>query len=218
MRMIVVGCGRLGAELAFGLFRSGYEVCVIDQDAHAFANLPPDFRGRTMEGDMLTREMMTRAGVEAASGLAAVTSSDAVNCLIGHVARSTYAVPNVVIRNYNPRWLGLVQAFGLQVVSSSSWGAQRMEELLQGSVHTVFSAGNGEVEVYEFRVPPAWAGRPAGELLADAEASPVSLTRAGAASLLDGGARLAADDVLHLAATRAGAEALRSRLAEGKEA
>ncbi len=220
MNMIVVGCGRLGAELAYGLFRRGHNVVAIDRRDSEFANLPPDFRGRTLEGDVLTRDMLVRAGLKSADGVAVVTNSDAVNALVGHLARVEYHVPNVVIRNYNPRWLALVQSFGIQVISSSSWGAQRIEELLDGSVHTVFSAGNGEVEVYEFRVPEAWQDRSAGELLAEAggECLPVALTRAGVAALLGADQHLETGDVLHLAATRLGADELRKRLSPPEEA
>ena len=75
--------------------------------------------------------MLHRAGIEQADGLAAVTSSDSVNAVVGHVARTVYRVPNVVTRNYDPRWRPLHEAFGLQMVSSATWGAQRLEELLE---------------------------------------------------------------------------------------
>ena len=50
MNYIVVGSGRLGATLAYQLFLNQHKVTVIDLDGAAFANLPPDFRGRTIEG------------------------------------------------------------------------------------------------------------------------------------------------------------------------
>ncbi len=51
MNVIVVGCGRIGSELAFHLFQQGHTVVVLDKDQSAFKNLPPDFRGRTLSGD-----------------------------------------------------------------------------------------------------------------------------------------------------------------------
>ena len=61
----------------------------------------------------------------------------------------------------------LHEAMGLQMVSSTAWGAQRMEELLEsGRMRPVLSAGNGEVEIYELAVPEAWRGRPLAELRA----------------------------------------------------
>jgi len=117
MNIIVVGCGRVGSALAYQLYKKGHQVTVVDQAASAFDNLPADFHGRMEEGDVLSRDVLHRAGIGQADALA-------------HVARTAYHVPNVVVRNYNPRWQPLHEAFGLQVVSSASWGVQRMEELL----------------------------------------------------------------------------------------
>jgi len=216
---IVVGCGRVGAELAFRLFRRGHEVAVIDQVGTSFQNLSPDYRGRTVEAEVLAEDVLRRAGIEQADGLAAVTNSDPVNAVVAHVARAIYRVPNVVLRNYDPRWRPLHEAFGHQVVSSTAWGAQRIEELLY-SAHgrTVFSAGNGEVEVYELLVPAGWVGRRLRELLAGAECVAVAHTRAGTAALPEPGLLLEAGDVIHVSATQAGVAALRQRLLAAQEA
>lgn len=213
MNAIVVGSGRMGAELAVRLFEKGYTVTVVDQDPLAFQNLPSNFRGRMLEGDVLTADMMYRMGIDQATALAAVTSSDALNAVVGHVASSLYKVPHVVVRNYEPRWREMHEAFGLQIVSSSSWGAQRIEELLEpGGMHTVFSAGNGEVEIYEILIPPSWAGRLAQELVAPDTGVVVAVTRAGRAVLPTADTRLAAGDVVHVSATMHGIGAVRQRM------
>src|SRR5688572_22833359 len=123
MFMIVVGCGRVGAELAFRLYRGGHQVAVIDQVGASFQSLDPEYRGRTIEGEVLSKEVLQREGMETADGLAAVTNSDSTNAVVGHVARTVFHVPNVVVRNYDPRWLPMHEAFGLQVVSSTASGA-----------------------------------------------------------------------------------------------
>lgn len=218
MKMIIVGCGRVGAGLATALYRTGYRVTVIDQRVEAFANLPAEFRGRTMEADVMEYDVLRRAGIAQADGLAAVTNSDAVNAVIGHVACDVYHVPSVVARNYDPRWRSLQEAFGLQVVSSASWGAQRIVQLLhQPGLHAVWSAGSGEVEVYELVIEETWQGRSLGELLADADCRAVALTRAGRATLPDVENRLEAGDIIHVSATLDGVGALRRRLASQGE-
>lgn len=215
MFFIVVGCGRVGAELAYGLHAKGHQVAIIDQVGTSFQHLDPRYRGRTIEGEVLSREVLQRAGIEHADGLAAVTNSDTVNAVVAHVARTIYRVPQVVARNYDPRWRTLHEAFGLQVVSSTAWGAQRIEELLfDPGLRTLFSAGNGEVELYELSVPVAWQGHSLCELLqADGEAVAVAHTHAGRAALPDPNARLAAGDLLHVSASPTGAAVLRARLA-----
>lgn len=219
MNVIIVGCGRVGAELAYRLFKRGHQVAVIDETAAAFTNLHPDFNGRTIEGEALNRDVLHRAGIEKADGLAAVTNSDSINAVVAHVARLAFAVPHVFVRNYDPRWRGIHEAFGLQMVSSSIWGAQRIEELLyHAEMRTVFSAGNGEVEVYEFVIPAEWAERPLRDLLPDGNCIPVALTRAGRALLPTFDTVLAKDDVLDLSATLEGIEAVRQRLESRMEA
>lgn len=217
-KMLVIGCGRLGAELAYGLFRRGHHVSVVDRAATAFANLPGDFRGKTIEGDVLDKGLLERAGMRGADGLAAVTSSDAVNALVGHLARTVFGVRHVAIRNYNPRWLPLVQDFGFPVISSSIWGAQRMEALLDGETHAVFSAGNGEVQIYEVAIGAGWDGRALADLPGAGAWQPICLTRGGRAMLAGPDAVVADGDVLHVAATPDGVRRLGDAAARGQEA
>ena len=218
MNIIVVGCGRVGSELAYRLFQKGHQVAVIDQVSSAFDNLPSDFRGRAIEGEVLAQDVLRRAGIEEADALAAVTNSDSLNAVVAHVARAVYHVRQVVVRNYHPHWRPLLEAFGLQVVSSTSWGAQRLEELLcHAYARSVFSAGNGEVEIYELAVPEDCQGRSLQELLPADQCLAVALTRAGRATLPSPEVRLETGDVLHLSATLAGIEALRQRLHAPRE-
>jgi trk system potassium uptake protein TrkA len=217
MFIIVVGCGRVGSELAYGLYKKGHEVAIIDHVGGSFSHLPPDYRGRTIEGEVLSEDVLRRTGIEQAGGLAAVTNSDAVNAVVGHVARTVYNIHNVVVRNYDPRWRELHETFGLQVVSSTAWGAGRIEELLSHPFgRSVLSAGNGEVEVFEIPVPDTWRGRSLEELLpAGGECLPVSITRAGKAMLPKPGLCFEVGDVVHVSATLAGMDELRGRAAGG---
>lgn len=213
MRVIVVGCGRLGAELAARLFQSGHEVSVIDRDSRAFAKLPENFEGRINEGEAIDRDVLRRAGIERADTVAVVTDSDVLNAVVGHLAQDFYKIPNVVVRNHDPVYRPILEAFGLQAVSAMSWGAQRVEELLYDrEAHAVFSAGNGEVEIYEASVPEAWSGRTIGELIGVEACIPVSVTRAGRAILPSNNMALQSGDVLHISATQKGMEGLRKRL------
>lgn len=213
MFFIVVGCGRVGSELAYGLFRQGHQVAVIDQVGTSFSHLHPNYGGRTIEAEVLAQDVLKNAGVEQADGLASVTNSDPVNAVVAHVARHIYHVPRVVARNYDPRWLPLHEAFGVSVVSSTAWGAERIEDLLAGSTsRALFSAGQGEVQIFEVSVPASWAGRPLRELLGSEPCVAVAHTRGGRASLPAADLRLEAGDLLHVSAGARAFEALRARL------
>jgi trk system potassium uptake protein TrkA len=220
MNFIVVGCGRVGSDLAYRLFQKGHHVVVIDNVSEAFVNLPVDFRGRTVEGEGLAQDVLHRAGIEQADSLAAVTDSDPVNAVLAHIAHSIYGIPNVVIRNNDPAWRQFHEAFGVQIVSSAGWGAQRIEELLYpAAMPIVFSAGNGEVEIYEFVVTERWKGSTVADLLPASECIAVALTHAGRSMLPTREAHLEAGDIVHFSATIEGIEALRGRLnvPEGKD-
>jgi trk system potassium uptake protein TrkA len=83
-----------------------------------------------MRGDVLMQDVLIRAGIEHAHAFAAVTPSDSVNTVLGHIARVVFKVPNVVVRNYDPRKRPLHEAFKLNVISPVSMGALRIEEIL----------------------------------------------------------------------------------------
>jgi trk system potassium uptake protein TrkA len=216
MNFIVVGCGRVGAELCHHLFTRGHHVVVVDINKDAFNRLHPDFRGRTLEGEGLAEGVLERAGIREADGLAAVTNSDTLNAVVAHAARTIYNVPNVVARNYDPNLKTVIEAFGLQTVGSTYWGAQRVEELLMNpSQRMVYSAGNGEVEVYEMRIPEEWNGRTLGELLSPLkQCYPVALSRAGRSYLPDSGMKLQTGDMLNISSTFEGIGALIARLSK----
>jgi trk system potassium uptake protein len=214
MNVIVVGCGRIGGDLAYRLFQSGHQVVVVDQSPAAFQNLPEDFRGRFVEGNAMNMDVLRRAGIEEADALAAVTSSDPLNAVIGHLAKSEYCVPSVAVRNYDSRWRPMHELFGLQMVSASSWGAQRIEELLyRQETHTVFSSGNGEVELYEFIVDRRLDGLALVDLKLSDQCIPVSITRAGRAMLPEKDFQLKLGDVVLVGATFEGSQQLHRVLA-----
>jgi trk system potassium uptake protein TrkA len=81
MNLIVVGCGRVGAELSYRLFKGGHQVVVVDSSRDSFNRLHPDFRGRTLEGEGLAENVLERAGIKE-PGLAAVTNSDTLNAVV----------------------------------------------------------------------------------------------------------------------------------------
>lgn len=220
MNIIIVGCGRVGTELCYRLFKSGHQVVVVDSRKEAFNRLHPDFRGRTLEGEGLAESVLERAGIREADGLAAVTNSDTMNAVVAHTAREFYNVPIVVARNYDPNLRSVIEAFGLQAVSSTFWGAQRVEELLMNPSHrAVYSPGNGEVEVYELVIPEVWDGRTLGELLAPVkQCYPVALSQAGRASLPDQATKLQTGDLLNVSCTFEGIGALTTRISKGPEA
>ncbi|NTV84096.1 MAG: TrkA family potassium uptake protein [Bacteroidales bacterium] len=213
MKIIVVGCGTFGKELAYRLFQRGHEVTVVDLSYAAFNSLPPDFKGRQVEGDVLNQEVLHRAGIKTADAVLATTGSDVLNMAVGHIAKEIYNVSNVIARNYEPSLRMLYEDFGLQLVSGSSWGIQRIEAMLyHNGVRTVFSAGNGEIEVYELTIPEQLDGKLLQDLL-EPDVRVIALTRAGRAFIPDGNTPVEEGDVIHIGASFEGITAIQKKIA-----
>jgi trk system potassium uptake protein TrkA len=209
----------MGADLAHRLFKQGHEVVVVDRTPGAFTTLPGDFEGRCVEGDALSRDVLHRAGIEKADAVAVVTESDALNAVVAHVARTMYKIDNVVVRNYEPQCQPMLEAFGFQAVSAAIWGAQRLEELLyRNDIKVVFSAGNGEVEIYEVVIPQALDGTKMADCIQVENLQPVSLTRSGKAVIPSPAMILKAGDIIHVSATFSGITSFHQWLSKVGEA
>jgi len=160
MRVIVVGCGRVGAELATAIAACGHEVTVVDKVRRAFRRLPRDWPGPTVQGLGFDRETLERAGVREADALAAVTSGDNSNILTARIARETYEVPRVVARIYDPRRAAIYERMGIATVATVTWTTDQMtRRLIPDRSAMEWSDPTGTLLMVERRLPEAWAGR-----------------------------------------------------------
>jgi trk system potassium uptake protein TrkA len=213
--IIIVGCGRVGAELALALWQKKHRVTIMDAHPRAFERLGPEFQGRTVQGDGMDREALKRAGIEDAHALAAVTASDSVNIVVARMAQDIFHLKHVVARVYNPLRAPVYDKLGLQTIASSSWAAQRIEQvILHPGMRSLYAVGNGEVEVYEISVPIEWADKTVRDVLPAEGACPVAVSRSGRGQLATLETVLQAGDLLHVSATDAAAVTLRRRLHE----
>ncbi len=186
MKLIIVGCGRVGSELAYTVCREGHDVLVIDRDPLAFERLDNEFIGRTIQGDARSDRVLQRAGIESADGIAALTSNDRMNFVVSLAARSVFKVPNVVARVYDPNHYDVFLEAGIQTVVSSSWAANRIELLLtHPGVSELASLGHRDLMLIELRVPRERAGERLGALAREGLVQPVALVRAGQAQFAD---------------------------------
>lgn len=215
MRVLVIGCGRVGAGLARTLALRGHDdVVVIDRDPEAFETLGPAFPGRTVVGDGLDRRVLVRAGIERTDGLAAVAGSDEVNAVLGRLATRVFGVPRVVARMYDPRQAEIYRRLGVRTISPVRWGIARMTELLSLSeLEPVASLGAGEVEIVDAMVPALLDGRPLSELVVAGETQVAAITRRGRTFVPASSATvLEAGDTVHVAVLQASAGRLEALL------
>jgi len=214
MNIIIIGCGRVGVELALAIHEE-HAVSIVDRNSRSFDRLGLHFSGRTIQGHGMDRTALERAGIETADALAAVTSSDNVNTIVARIARDIYHVRRVVARIYNPRRASIYEKLNLQTVSSSTWGAQRIEQLLiHPGMQSISSAGNGEVQVYEIAIPTEWEGHTLSELVPVEYAVPVAIARNGRGILPQAEMILESQDILQVSSTAEGVKIMRERVHE----
>lgn len=213
MRIIIIGCGRMGSGLALMLVKQGHHVTVIDTDPKALEQLGSGFTGRTLVGTGFDRAVLIRAGIEQSDGLAAVTASDDSNALIARLARQVFRVPRVVARLYDPRKAEVYRRLGIQTIATITWGIQRIADLLCYSrLDTIVSLGNGEIELVEEEIPALLVGRTVRELTIPGELQVVALSRTGRSMLPTLGTVFQPGDRVYLAVHSASIERLKALL------
>jgi len=218
MKIIVVGCGRMGTGLAQALDRSGHDVTVIDLDDAAFESLGVGFRGSVVKGVGFDRETLTRAGVERSDGLAACTSSDDTNAVTARIAHEIFRVPTVVARLYDPAKADVYRRLGIQTIGSISWAVKRALDIFSYSKFNVIETlgSNGGVEILHVVATPALAGHRLGELNLPTEVRVVALERGGKAAVAPDDFAIEAGDQLYVAAHVAAIGQLRDLVGTGR--
>ncbi|HEX8770403.1 MAG TPA: TrkA family potassium uptake protein [Acidimicrobiales bacterium] len=215
MNVIVVGCGRVGSELAAALEADGHLVAVIDKDRNAFRRLPPGFGGRAVLGFGFDRDHLEEAGIRDAMALAAVTNGDNTNILTARIARETYEIPNVVARIYDPRRAEIYQRLGIPTVATVSWTTDQVLRRLSPEQSVAeWTHASGTVSLIERSLPDGWAGRKLSEMVGESDRFRlVTLSRGGQARLASPEMVGQEGDILHLVVHREATEELEQRLA-----
>lgn len=134
MKIIILGCGRLGAHLARQLDGEGHEVIVIDRNGEAFARLGSDFRGTMVLGTGIDQDILRRAGIEDADAFVAVTNGDNTNAMASEIAKLVFKVPKVVARLYDPVREDTYHTLGLmETVCPTIIGSNQIHKLVTGT-------------------------------------------------------------------------------------
>lgn len=200
MKVVVMGCGRVGAALAAELDSAGYEVVVIDRDPEAFGRLPDGFSGRTVAGVGFDREVLVEAGLSDASAFAAVSSGDNSNIIAARVARETFGIERVIARIYDAGRAEVYERLGIPTVATVPWATGRLVRYITaGASPVVWRDQTDSVSLVAVDAPREWVGHPIEDLARVAGGRAVTLTRFGECALPEPGVLVQAHDVLHLA-------------------
>jgi trk system potassium uptake protein TrkA len=214
MKIIIIGCGRVGSGLAKTMTLQGHVVSVVDADAQTFERLGPTFTGQTIAGIGFDRDVLIKAGIERADAFAAVSQSDELNLVSARMASQIFHVPKVVARVYDPRKADIYQRLGLQTIAPVTWGVTRIAELLSFSPFGSHqSLGAGQVDLVDVDVPPLLVGRAVHHIAIPGEVQVVAVTRGGRTFLPSLGTVLQEGDMLHLAVLGVAMDRVKSLLA-----
>jgi len=199
MKIIIVGCGRVGAGLAKNLSLQGLDVVVIDRNKAAFDLLGQSFKGRTIEGIGFDQKVLSKAGIEKADALAAVTASDEANIVAARMAKSFFRVPFVAARVYEPQKAKIYRRMGIQTISPVTLGIDRMiSTLIYSQLNIERIIGAGQVSLVDVDVKPQMVNHSIKETEIPGEIQVVAITRGGKTFIQNAATQFQKDDIVHL--------------------
>ena len=126
----MIGCGRLGANLANTLSDNGGNVLIIDKNKDAFRKLAPSFGGLSIAGDATDLDVLQEAQISRASVVVAVTDSDNANIIVAQIARELFHIRRVIARLYDPERECVYREFGIDTICPAVLSAKEIDKIL----------------------------------------------------------------------------------------
>jgi K+ transport systems, NAD-binding component len=200
MKIIIMGCGRVGSQVSQLLVRHGHEVTVIDHDANALARLGTEFKGKVVRGLGFDRNVLIEAGVETVEGFVAASSSDNANIVAARIARNIFHVPRVVARLYDPVRAEVYQRLGLTTISSTAWGAERIVEVVtHADLDVLHVFRDGGTTLVRVEMPARLNGYRVLQMNIPGEVAVTAITRNGQTFIPVSGTEFQEGDIIYLA-------------------
>ena len=185
MHVVVIGCGRVGTELAGALELAGHTVAIVDKNPRAFRRLPPTFQGTTVVGFGFDRDHLAQAGIDRAGAFASVTNGDNSNILCARIARETYGIEKVVARIYDPRRALIYQRLGIPTVATVAWTTdQVLRRLLPAETRHDWVDATGTIGLVERPIAVKAIGRKLSKLNVPGRFWLTGVTRFGKAQIV----------------------------------
>lgn len=196
MYVIIVGCGRVGSELAKLLSGEGNNIVVIDKQQSSFDRLGGTFNGLTMVGNGFDLSLLKQAGVEKADAFCAVTNGDNTNLISAQVAKKIFKVPKVIARVYDPQRAHIYSALGLDIISGTVLFAAMIRDKVIESRFSSYLIETKELGIIEIEVKNGLAGKTIQEINIPGEFLVVAIRRMDGVILPEPQTVLNARDIL----------------------
>ncbi|MDD5292640.1 MAG: TrkA family potassium uptake protein [Candidatus Omnitrophica bacterium] len=177
MYVIIVGCGRVGSELAKLLSGEGHNVVVVDRNPESFRRLGKKFNGLTMVGNGFDAKLLKEAGIEKANAFCSVTNGDNTNILSSQVAKKIFNVPRVIARIYDPHRAEIYRSLGLDVISGTMLLAAMIRDKLIEQKFSSYLLDTSELGMLEIDVDNNLKAKTVGEVNIPLEFMVVALVK-----------------------------------------
>ena len=199
MKIIIMGCGRVGSQVSWLLLSQGHEVTVIDHDANALAKLGSDFKGKVVRGLGFDRNALLEADIEQAEGFVAASSSDNANIVAARIARNIFHVPRVVARLYDPLRAEVYQRLGLTTISTTGWGAERIVEVITHTdLDVLHIFRDGGTTLVRVEIPMRLSGHNVNQMNIPGEVMVIAITRDEQTFIPVSGTEFQVGDIVHI--------------------
>lgn len=194
--MIIVGCGRVGAELAKLLSNEGHNVVVVDKNPAAFNRLGGTFNGITQVGSGFDPDLLKEAGIEKADVFCALTNGDNTNLVSAQVAKKIFAVPKVIARVYDPERARIYQSLGLDIISGTILFAAMLRDKIIESRFSSYLIETKDVGVIQMEVKDSLANKSVREVNLEGEFQVVAIKKIGGTVIPTPDTQLKKNDVV----------------------
>ena len=177
MNIMIVGCGRVGSQLAVLLSQEGHNVTIIDKNADSFKRLGGTFNGVTAVGNAFDEKLLRELKIEKQDAFVSVTSGDNTNLMASQIARKMFNVPRVIARVYDPERADIYKKFDLDIISGTVLVAAMIRDKIIENRFTGYLVETGELGVIEIIASKDLEGKRVSDLNIPDEFSVVVIER-----------------------------------------
>lgn len=177
MNITIVGCGRVGSQLAVLLSQEGHNVTVIDKSSDSFKRLGGTFNGVTAVGNAFDEKLLRELNIEKQDAFVSVTSGDNTNLMASQIAKKMFNVPRVIARVYDPQRADIYKKFDLDIISGTVLVAAMIRDKIIENRFTGYLVETGELGVIEIIADKSLEGRRVSDLNIPDEFSVVVIER-----------------------------------------
>jgi len=196
MYVIIIGCGRVGSELAKLLSSEGHNVVIIDRNQESFDRLGGTFNGLTAVGNGFDLELLRQVGIEKADAFCALTNGDNTNLVSAQVAKKIFKVPKVIARVYDPQRASVYTALGLDIISGTILFAAMLRDKIIESRFSSYLIETKELGIIEIEVKNNLANKTIQEINIPGEFLVVAIRRLDGVVLPESNTVLRLKDIL----------------------